>query len=71
MAILISRNETNVTRALTHAGVPANVAHRAASSFGSSAGGGGGARRLRGRMASVAEDERPEISADPGIYEVG
>jgi hypothetical protein len=106
--ILISRNETNVTRALTHAGVPANVAHRAASSFGSSAGGGGGAGQPhtivhdvqlafahstqtvfyimagimavtfivtvrwlpRGRMASVDEDERPEISADPGLSEV-
>ena len=106
--ILISRNETNVTRALTHAGVPGNVAHRVASSFGSSAGGGSGAGQPhaivhdvqlafahstqtvfyimagimavtflvtvrwlpRGRMASVDEDERPEISADPGFYEV-
>ncbi len=42
-AILISRNETNVTGALTHAGVPGSVAHRVASSFGSSAGGGSAA----------------------------
>jgi EmrB/QacA subfamily drug resistance transporter len=41
-AILISRNETNVTGALTKAGVPGSVAHRVASSFGTSGGGGGG-----------------------------
>jgi EmrB/QacA subfamily drug resistance transporter len=41
-AVLISRNETNVTGALTKAGVPGGVAHRVASSFGTSPGGGGG-----------------------------
>ena len=35
-AILISRNKTNVTGALTKAGVPGGVAHRVASSFGTS-----------------------------------
>ena len=38
--ILISRNETNVTGALTKAGVPGGVAHRVASSFGAGASGG-------------------------------
>jgi EmrB/QacA subfamily drug resistance transporter len=41
-AVLISRNETNVTGALTKAGVPGNVAHRVASSFGTTPSGGGG-----------------------------
>jgi hypothetical protein len=44
--VLISRNETNVTGALTKAGVPAAAAHRVAGSFGTSAassGSGGGA----------------------------
>ena len=107
-SILISRNETNVTRALTHGGVPDSIAHRVASSFGTSAGGGSGAGQPhaivhdvqlafaqstqtvfyimagimvvtfivtvrwlpRGRVATVDEDERPEISADPGFSEV-
>jgi fucose permease len=42
-ALLISRNDTNVTGALTKAGVPSTVAHRVASSFGTSPSGGGGA----------------------------
>ncbi len=37
-AILISRNTTNVSNALTNAGVPSNVAHRVASSFALNAG---------------------------------
>jgi hypothetical protein len=107
-SILISRNQTNVTRALTHGGVPDNVAHRVASSFGTSAGGGSGGGQPhaivhdvqlafahstqtvfyimagimvvtfivtvrwlpRGRVATVDEDERREISADPGFSEV-
>jgi EmrB/QacA subfamily drug resistance transporter len=44
-SILISRNETNVARALTHAGVPGTVAHRVASSFSNAAGASGGAGR--------------------------
>ena len=40
--VLISRNLTNVTGALTKAGVPKDVAHRVASSFGTSPSGGGG-----------------------------
>jgi hypothetical protein len=40
-AVLISRNQINVTGALTKAGVPGSVAHRAASSFGTSSSGGG------------------------------
>jgi fucose permease len=35
-ALLISRNNTNITAALTKHGVPASVAHRVASSFGAS-----------------------------------
>jgi MFS family permease len=41
-AVLISRNKTNVTGALTKAGVPGGVAHRVASSFGTSPRSGGG-----------------------------
>jgi EmrB/QacA subfamily drug resistance transporter len=39
-AILISENKTNVTNALTNAGVPRTAAQRVASSFGGSAGAG-------------------------------
>jgi fucose permease len=42
-AILISRNDANVTHALTGAGVPPGVAHRIAASFGSASSGGSGA----------------------------
>ncbi len=50
-AILISRNTTNVSNALTNAGVPGGVAHRVASSFalnvgGSTAGASGQPHRL-------------------------
>ena len=41
-AVLISRTETNVTGALTKAGVPGSVARRVASSFGTSPGAGSG-----------------------------
>ncbi|HTT30557.1 MAG TPA: MFS transporter, partial [Solirubrobacteraceae bacterium] len=41
-AILISRNDTNVTAALTKHGVPSGVAHRVAASFSGSAGSGSG-----------------------------
>jgi hypothetical protein len=41
-AILISRNGTNITSALTTHGVPSSVAHKVASSFGGSGFGGGG-----------------------------
>jgi EmrB/QacA subfamily drug resistance transporter len=45
-AILLSRNETNVTAALTKSGVPRAVAHRLAASFSStSAGSGAGSSR--------------------------
>jgi EmrB/QacA subfamily drug resistance transporter len=44
-AILISRNDTNVTAALTRHGVPSGVAHRVAASFGSSGAGSGSASR--------------------------
>jgi fucose permease len=40
-ALLISRNNTNITGALTRAGVPRTVAHRVATSFGASVGSGG------------------------------
>jgi hypothetical protein len=45
-AILVSRDETNVTGALTKAGVPRNVAHQVAGSLGSGAArsGSGGSR---------------------------
>ncbi len=42
-AILISRNQTNVTAELTRAGVPSDVAHRVANSFGTSGGSRGSA----------------------------
>ena len=49
-AILVSRDQTNITGALTHAGVPARVAHQVASSFGaggaSSRGGSGASQTL-------------------------
>jgi hypothetical protein len=104
--ILISRTETNVSRALTHAGVPGNIAHRVASSFSDAAGGGGAGQPHalvhdvqlafahstqtvfyimagimavtfivtvrwlpRGRVAA-AEDGAPEVTVDPGVYEV-
>jgi hypothetical protein len=41
-AILVSRDNVNVTHALTKAGVPGQVAHKVASSFGSGAAGSGG-----------------------------
>jgi len=41
-AILISRNDTNVTAALTKHGVPSGVAHRVASSFSGSGAAGSG-----------------------------
>jgi EmrB/QacA subfamily drug resistance transporter len=45
-AILISRNDTNVTEALTKHGVPSGIAHRVAASFsGSGAGSGSGSGR--------------------------
>jgi fucose permease len=37
-AVLVSRNDTNVTRSLARAGVPQSVAHRVAASLGSAAG---------------------------------
>jgi EmrB/QacA subfamily drug resistance transporter len=52
-ALLISRNNTNVTAALTKHGVPSAVAHRIASSFSaSSAGSGSGS----GRSAALVHD---------------
>jgi len=42
-AILISENNTNITSALSRAGVPRAVAHKIASSFGPSTGGASGA----------------------------
>jgi fucose permease len=53
-AILISRNETNVTAALTRDGVPRTVAHRIASSFGGgTSGGGSGSGRPHALVHSV------------------
>ncbi|MFZ1994218.1 MAG: MFS transporter [Solirubrobacteraceae bacterium] len=51
-AVLISRNDINVTGALTKAGVPRGVAHRVASSFGTSPSGSGG----NGRPHAIVHD---------------
>ena len=50
-AILISRNDTNVTAALTKHGVPTSVAHRIAASFS-----GSGAASGSGRPAALVHD---------------
>ena len=52
-AILISRNDTNVTAALTNHGVPGSIAHRIASSF---AGGGAGSNAGSGRSPALMHD---------------
>jgi hypothetical protein len=52
-AILITRNDTNVTAALTKHGVPSGVAHRVAASFGGS---GPGAGPGRGQPAALVHD---------------
>jgi EmrB/QacA subfamily drug resistance transporter len=54
-AILISRDDTNVTGALTRAGVPRAVAHRIATTFGGSGstGGGGASREPQAVVHSV------------------
>jgi EmrB/QacA subfamily drug resistance transporter len=52
-AILISRNDTNVTAALTKHGVPTSVAHRIAASF---AGGGAGSSAGSGRSPVLVHD---------------
>ena len=52
-AILITRNDTNVTAALTKHGVPSGVAHRVAASFGGS---GPGAGAGRGQPTAVVHD---------------
>jgi MFS family permease len=52
-AILVARNGTNVTAALTKHGVPGSIAHRVAASFGGS---GPGAGAGRGRPAALVHD---------------
>jgi EmrB/QacA subfamily drug resistance transporter len=52
-AVLISRNDTNVTKALTSHGVPSTIAHRVAASFGAS---GPGAGAGRGQSAALVHD---------------
>jgi EmrB/QacA subfamily drug resistance transporter len=52
-AILISENNTNVTNALTKAGVPSSVAHRVAASLGTA---GPGARSGASQPASLVHD---------------
>jgi EmrB/QacA subfamily drug resistance transporter len=52
-AILITRNDTNVTAALTKHGVPSGVAHRVAASFGGS---GPGAGAGRGQPLAIVHD---------------
>jgi EmrB/QacA subfamily drug resistance transporter len=51
--ILISRNLTNVTAALTKNGVPHNVAHKVASSFGTTAASGQGSGRSQALVRDV------------------
>jgi EmrB/QacA subfamily drug resistance transporter len=52
-AVLISRNDTNVTNALTKHGVPSGVAHRVAASFSSSSAASGSGS---GRSAGLVHD---------------
>jgi EmrB/QacA subfamily drug resistance transporter len=52
-AILISRNDTNVSAALTKHGVPSQVAHRIAASF---SGSGAGSSSAAGRPAALVHD---------------
>jgi hypothetical protein len=52
-AILISRNDTNVTAALTKHGVPSSVAHRVAASFSSSGAASGSGS---GRSTALVHD---------------
>ena len=52
-AILITRNDSGVTAALTKNGVPGNVAHRVAASFGASAPSSNGGT---GRSAALVHD---------------
>ncbi len=54
-AILISQNKTNVSNALTKAGVPSSVAHRVAASFGATA---PGARSGAGQPPALVHDVR-------------
>jgi EmrB/QacA subfamily drug resistance transporter len=54
-AILIAQNRTNVSNALTKAGVPASVAHRVASSFNAGAGSGGSSS---GQRPALVHDVR-------------
>ena len=54
-AILISRNDTNVTAALTKHGVPGSVAHRIAASFGGS-GASSGSGSGSGRSPALVHD---------------
>ena len=57
-AVLISRTETNVTGALTKAGVPGGVAHRVASSFGTSPG-AAAAAASRTRSSTTSSSPSP------------
>jgi hypothetical protein len=52
-AILIHQTDTNVTNALTKAGVPGGVAHRVAASFGV---GAGGAQSAAGQPHAIVHD---------------
>jgi hypothetical protein len=52
-AILITRNDTNVTAALTKHGVPGSIAHRVAASFG---GTGPTAGAANGRPSALVHD---------------
>ncbi len=54
-AILIAQNRTNVSGALTKAGVPGSVAHKVASSFSAGAGGG---RSSSGQPPALVHDVR-------------
>ncbi len=51
-ALLISRNDTNITSALTKAGVPSSVAHKVASSFGATSAG----QSAAGRPHAIVRD---------------
>ena len=63
-AILITRNDTNVTAALTKHGVPSGVAHRVAASFGASGPGAGAGRGTAARARARRSARVRALDAD-------
>jgi hypothetical protein len=63
-AVLITRNDTNVTAALTKHGVPGAIAHRVAASFGGS---GPGAGAGTGRPVALVHDVQIAFAHMAGV----